>query len=369
MYPCSVGNKRFSLNAAESFGYKIIEPGNMSRSSEWRLQVTKSMRSFIYTCSRLSPFETLAIEEALLDSVKPDEIILYLYQHNNSIIVGRNQNTWAECRQDVIEKDGVAVARRISGGGAVYHDLGNLNFSFIMPRCRYDFMQQSAVLLDAARSVGVDAALSGRNDIIADGRKFSGNAFCFRGDNAFHHGTLLIDTDIIQMERCLSVNTGKMRAKGVQSVRSRVVNLSELMPQLTVGHVADALIASFSKTYGYPRELTLNSEQLRRASQLSARNADWNWVYGVTPPFDIQFGKRFPWGETEFRFSVKHAVVQSVRIYSDAMNEAYIARLEKELFGTEFRSETLSAAARNAVQCTEDRAMAEDIASLFLIHV
>ncbi|MEI6309433.1 MAG: lipoate--protein ligase, partial [bacterium] len=204
------------------------------------IQGTRVLRTY-----SLDPFHNLALEEFLLDDVTGHAAAgchaaagylatLYLWQNENTVVIGKNQNPWRECRLEQLEAEGGKLARRLSGGGAVFHDLGNLNFTFLLPRADYDLSRQLRVILEAARAVGVPAEMSGRNDLTATGRKFSGNAFYLRKETAFHHGTILVNADFQKMSRYLQPSAEKMRAKGVESVRARVVNLSELSPGLGV---------------------------------------------------------------------------------------------------------------------------------------
>ena len=195
------------------------------------------------------PYENLALEEALLNRVGEGEIILYLWQNERTVVIGRNQNPWKECRTALLAEEGGHLARRLSGGGAVFHDLGNLNFTFLMREEDYDLARQLSVIESACRSLGIPVERSGRNDLLADGRKFSGNAFCHHKGRAYHHGTLMVDVDMERVNRYLSPSRAKLAAKGVDSVRSRVVNLREFVPELTVDQLADALIDAMAEVY------------------------------------------------------------------------------------------------------------------------
>ena len=206
-----------------------------------RLLVCRS-RSF-------DPYENLALEEALLSRVGEGELILYLWQNEGTVVIGRNQNPWKECRTALLAEEGGHLARRLSGGGAVFHDRGNLNFTFLMNEADYDLPRQLTVLERACRSLGIPAQRSGRNDLLAEGRKFSGNAFYKHNGKAYHHGTLMLDVDMERVSRYLSPSKAKLAAKGVDSVRSRVVNLREFVPELTIERLADALVDALIDVY------------------------------------------------------------------------------------------------------------------------
>ena len=176
------------------------------------------------------PHRNLATEAYLTETVPEDTCILYLWQNRHTVVIGRNQNAWRECRTTLLEQEGGVLARRLSGGGAVYHDMGNLNFTFSLPTAAYDLRRQQEVLVAACRRLGIPAECSGRNDILTGGRKFSGNSFYHHGGRSFHNGTLLIDVDMEKLGRYLAPSQGKLESKGVASVRSRVVNLSQIQP-------------------------------------------------------------------------------------------------------------------------------------------
>ena len=195
----------------------------------------KDRKKFLICESRFtSPYRNLAAEEYLTRTLPDNTSIMFLWQNDNTIVIGKNQNCYAECRVAELAADGGHLARRLSGGGAVRHDMGNLCFSFIARGEDYDVQRQLSVIAAACREFGIDAQPTGRNDITADGAKFSGNAFFSVGDAHCHHGTVLIDCDFGAMARYLTVKKSKLQAKGIESVRSRVVNLNTLCEGLTV---------------------------------------------------------------------------------------------------------------------------------------
>ncbi|NLV35290.1 MAG: lipoate--protein ligase [Clostridiaceae bacterium] len=306
----------------------------------------------IFTKS-IDPWWNLAGEEYLLDRVEPGQCILYLWQNNDTVVIGRNQNPWRECRAQELEADGGKLARRLSGGGAVFHDIGNINFTFVVSKELYNLDKQLDVILNAVRSFGIGAQRSGRNDIIADGRKFSGNAFCFRKRSAYHHGTILVSSDFDKLSKYLQVSEEKMRYKGVQSVQSRVVNLSELSQDITVERMADALIDSFRASYGSaaPVEkcVTVDKEGKEALEELYCKYLSWTWRYGEAPKFDVTIEKRFDWGSVELGIKLEGGIVSSLAAYSDALDEEYIALLPELFRGCHFDSKKLAQRLRQSV--------------------
>lgn len=297
-----------------------------------------------YESGSFDPFLNLAMEQHLLETVGGGCCLLYLWQNQNTVVIGRNQNPWAECRSSLLEAEGGHLARRLSGGGAVFHDLGNLNFTFLVPSSDYDLEKQQRVLLEACRAFGIPAELSGRNDLTADGRKFSGNAFYHNGARSYHHGTLLVDVDGEKLARYLTPTKAKLETKGVASVRSRVVNLIELCPALTIDSLKKALIDAFERVYGLksvPRILTDADRQ--RVTELRETYSSWAWRYGQRLPFTCRAQGRFPWGGVEIQLDVDQGTIRRAAVYSDDMDFAFPPALKTALTGCRFDRDALAA--------------------------
>lgn len=314
----------------------------------------------LYESGSHDPYYNLAVEQHLLETVGEGTCILYLWQNQNTVVIGKNQNAWKECRTTLLEKEGGHLARRLSGGGAVFHDLGNLNFTFLVSQADYDLDRQLTVIQEAVRSLGIQAERSGRNDVLAEGRKFSGNAFYKNGIQAYHHGTLLVDVDTQRMSRYLNPSKAKLQSKGVDSVRSRVVNLRELNPDITIPGLKAALAEAFSRVYGLPlARIAPETLDAGAIEALRRRNESWEWLYGKKIPFTFDCEGRFPWGGVQIQAQVENGVVRQAKIYTDAMDCFLAPRLEQALTGCRFSREALSqriAAAGTGVE--------EDICSL-----
>ena len=275
-----------------------------------------------------NPYRNLAVEEYLLLHCAEDECILYLWQNANTVVIGRNQNIWKECIVNKLEDEKGYPVRRLSGGGAVYHDLWNLNFTFLVRKENYDVDRQLEVILTAVRKLGINAKKSGRNDILIDEHKFSGNAFYKQGEYCYHHGTLMVDVNLGELSRYLTVSKEKLQAKGVDSVRSRVVNLKSYAPGLTIDQLKEKLRASFEEVYGLKARILeiseLDKEEIReRAEKFSS----WDWIYGRTLAFQYELSKRFVWGQITLQFQVKNGKVRDVNVFSDSMKPEFIERL------------------------------------------
>lgn len=283
------------------------------------------------------PYMNLAMEQHLLERVEKGTCVLYLWQNEHTVVIGRNQNAWKECRTSLLEGDGGHLARRLSGGGAVFHDLGNLNFTFLMHEEDYDLDRQLCVVEEACRSLGLQVERSGRNDVLANGRKFSGNAFYHSAGKAYHHGTLLIHTDGEKLSRYLSPSKAKLQAKGVDSVRARVVNLRELVPGLTCHRMGEEMTAAFGRVYGLePTVVSPDGLDWDYIQSLRARNASRDWLYGPRLPLSFECEERFDWGGVQLQLEVESGKVVQAMVYSDAMDWQLAPALERALTGSEF---------------------------------
>lgn len=291
---------------------------------------SKTLITKIICSSSTDPWYNLALEEYLLEIVKKNEIYLYLWQNKDTVVIGRNQNPWKECRCKVFEDNGGKLARRLSGGGAVYHDLGNLNFTFIMDKDIYNLNRQLQVIIDAVKGLGINAEFSGRNDITVDGKKFSGNAYYFKELAAYHHGTILVDTDFEKLINYLQVSQEKIVSKGIDSVRSRVVNLKSIDSEINIKSVKNSIKTSFITNYGgNGRELEINN--CERLKEIYEKYSSWEWRYGQTPNFDLIFSKRFNWGGIEVGFELRDGYIVSSNIYSDSLAADLIQNISNEL--------------------------------------
>lgn len=281
-----------------------------------------------------NPYENIATEEELLMTLQPETCILYLWQNGKTVVIGRNQNPWKECRSEELANEGGFLARRLSGGGAVYHDLGNLNFTFLAMREDYDVKRQLSVILAAVRKNGIEAEISGRNDLEAGGRKFSGNAFYETKDRCLHHGTILIDADREMMKRYLRPSSLKLAGKGVDSVQARVVNLKELNPELTVSKLTADLLASFGTVYGLtPARLFVEDMDIPSLLERRRKFGSVDWVYGKVTEFTGKYNFRGDFGEMYIEVTADRGRISHAKVYSDTMDISLPEKIEAELTG------------------------------------
>ena len=302
------------------------------------------MKAYFFLCESNDGWRNLAADEYFLDHIGKDEILLYIYINAPAVIIGKNQNAWRECNLKAMEADGVKLVRRISGGGAVYHDLGNVNFSFIAHKDIYDVPRQMNVILRAVRELGILAEFSGRNDLLAEGKKFSGNAFCVRGEGRQHHGTLLLSADLSKLPGYLNVSDEKLKSKGVSSVRSRVCNLCEFNAGITNEGMIEALKKGFAQEYGAFENWELDAVARQEIEALYEKQASWQWRLGQAPRFDLELKNRFDWGEIQVLLSFRQAHVSQVQVYSDALDTEIAEQLAQMLQGARFTAKDLAAA-------------------------
>ncbi len=317
---------------------------------------------YLYSSTSFDPYWNLAAEKCLLDRVRPGECILYLWQNQNTVVIGKNQNAWTECRTSLLENEGGHLARRLSGGGAVFHDLGNLNFTFLVCHEDYDVDRQLSVIQEAVRLAGIQTERSGRNDVLADGKKFSGNAFYHQAGHAYHHGTLMVDVDKNKLQRYLSPSKAKLESKGVASVRSRVVNLRELSPALTCDKLRGYMVRAFEAVYQLPPcPITLSDGELAQIARDKAVNESWEFLYGPRLPFTFQCESRFSWGGVQLQLQAKGGTITDSKIYSDAMDWQLAPAVEQALLGCRFSLDAMTGAITAALGSTQT---AEDLCAM-----
>jgi lipoate-protein ligase A len=296
----------------------------------------------------------LALEEYILRNRMPDDDLLLFYVNAPAIIIGRNQNTIEEINSDLVDARGIRVVRRVSGGGAVYHDLGNLNFSFMTRDVnarfnRYDLFNKPVV--EVLRELGVPAEIGGRNDILADGRKISGNAQFATAGRMFSHGTLLLDSNLDDVTAALKPKAGKVESKGVKSIRSRVANISEFLREpISVSELRDRILERIfgSRDRALIPSLALDAADWSAANDLVERRyGSWKWNYGENPASNVQRVQRFPAGEIDVRLDVHGGEITNARFFGDFMGRSEVSELEAQLKGVTYDRDSLTRALAN----------------------
>ena len=285
----------------------------------------------------LYPYRNQAIEKYLLDTCKEGEMIFYLWSNDNTVFIGKNQNAYTECKIPYLKYRG-HIARRFTGGGAVYHDKGNLNFTFITCREDYDISNQFAVILNAMHALGFDAKINGRNDLTIDGKKFSGNAFYKSQTVCLHHGTVLINSDRNAIAKFLNVRQFKLDGKGVKSVQSRVCNLSDFR-FVKKSEVIDVLQTALIERFPNAELQLLNESDLpeEELQTLTEYFADPNYVLGDDIHYSAEFEYRYEWGVADIRLQFNGDIIEKARIYSDALDTEAVELKEKLLTGLDLK--------------------------------
>lgn len=304
----------------------------------------------IYLSNSFNPEFNLSVEEWLMKQAKDDTIIMFLWQNQNTIVIGRNQNPYKECDIPKLEQDNVKLIRRLSGGGAVYHDKGNLNFTFISSDKNYDVQTNIEIILNALSKFGINGSFNGRNDIIAEGKKFSGNAFFSEENINCHHGTILIDVNLEKLSKYLTVSDLKLESKGIDSVSSRVINLKQLNNNLSVEVVKTALIESFDEMYRTKGIVKIIDEENIFIDEYITKYNSWQWNYSQSPNFSMQFEEKFKWGIIEFNFSSSDGIITQCKIYTDSLVLENFKVLEDLLLNKDLKSEIIKEAVISIIQ-------------------
>ncbi|MHC1748188.1 MAG: lipoate--protein ligase [Cellulosilyticaceae bacterium] len=281
-----------------------------------------------------NPYFNLALEEQLFRTVEESQVILYLWQNDNTVVIGNNQNPWLECDMEAIEKHNISLARRLSGGGAVYHDLGNLNFTFITKAKAQNLSKQLKVICKALEFFGLKVTQTGRNDLLIGDKKFSGHAFYEEDDRYFHHGTLMVDVDLQMLEKVLKPSKLKLESKGIDSVKSRVINLKCIEKNITITSLMDQLSTQFQALYGAIEVVVAdNKTVLPQLSQYQSKK----WIMGESPKFDAIVEKKIEGiGNIQVAMTVEDGVVRNARVYSDTLGKIDFRVVEQTLIGLNF---------------------------------
>ena len=297
-----------------------------------------------------NPYFNIALDAWLVRSAKPGQEYVMLWQNEPAVILGRFQNTYEEVDVDFAEAHQIAIVRRISGGGAVYQDLGNMNFSLIAETRLHPFNDYEAFtrpVLDTLLEFGVKAELTGRNDITIEGAKFSGNAQFRSGTHVLHHGTILFDEDLEVVPKVLTPPTDKIASKGIKSVRSRVTNVRpHLPPGTTMKDVQERLLHHIGRhNGGIAGTLVIGPDEAAAVDrEVQARFGQWDWNFGASPPFNFRNRVRFPKGAVEVRLDASHGRIQSAKIYGDFLADRDIGPVEGALVDIPFSRRSMEEA-------------------------
>lgn len=307
---------------------------------------------FISNNDITDPTLNLAMEEYVLKNMPKDDSYFLFYVNRPSIIIGKNQNTIEEVNQPYIDEHGIDVVRRISGGGAVYHDTGNLNFSFVTDddgNSFHNFKKFTEPIVEALQSLGVDVDMSGRNDIQVGSAKISGNAMVKVKDRMFSHGTLMLNSELNEVQNALKVNPAKIKSKGIKSVRSRVANISEFLDEpLDIDRFKEIILKTIFGEATQVEEYILTDDDWKKIEQLSnEKYRTWEWNYGRNPKYNFEREEKFEKGFVQIKLDVKKGRIEHAKIFGDFFGEGDITELENALEGTMHEFDSIEEALSN----------------------
>ncbi|HGI3325795.1 TPA: lipoate--protein ligase [Streptococcus agalactiae] len=287
------------------------------------------------------PAYNVALEAYAFQKLTDIDEIFILWINEPAIIIGRHQNTIQEINKEFIDKNGIHVVRRLSGGGAVYHDLNNLNYTIISNNTQegaFDFQTFSKPVIDTLAKLGVKAEFTGRNDLEINGQKFAGNAQAYYKGRMMHHGCLLFDVDMSVLGQALKVSKDKIESKGIKSVRARVTNIVDhLSDKITVQEFSDAILAQMKEEYPEMDEYVLSDAELSEIQAMRDNQfATWDWTYGKEPEYTIERGVRYPAGKITTYANVENSTIKSVKIFGDFFGVKPVDDIEKMLEGVRY---------------------------------
>ncbi|OOE41519.1 lipoate--protein ligase [Salinivibrio kushneri] len=308
---------------------------------------SRPLRVFVSTSTH--PWFNLAVEDTIFRTMSAQQNVLFLWRNDNTVVIGRGQNPWRECNTRKMEQDAVVLARRQSGGGAVFHDLGNTNFTFMAGKPGYDKSVSTQIVLDALKTLGISASASGRNDLTMDTpegpRKVSGSAYKEAKDRGFHHGTLLINANLSRLGDYLNPDPKKLQAKGISSVRARVANIADFVPDIDHQRVCDAIKTAFFRHYGHTTEVEYISPNAKPDVEgfdaIYEKQCSWAWNFGNSPQFMHTFDVRFEWGGVELHLDVKNGEIIDCQLFTDSLTPGPLETLANQLIGQAYHPEKL----------------------------
>lgn len=290
-----------------------------------------------------NPAYNIALEAYAFRELLSEDEIFILWINEPAIIIGKHQNTIQEINKEYIDANGIHVARRLSGGGAVYHDLNNLNYTIISNKSEegaFDFKTFSQPVIETLADLGVKAEFTGRNDLEINGKKFCGNAQAYYKGRMMHHGCLLFDVDMTVLGDALKVSKDKIESKGIKSVRARVTNIIDELPEkITVNEFSDKILAKMKETYPDMTEYVLSEDELAKIQKSADEQfGNWDWVYGKAPEYTIERNVRYPAGKINTFANVEKSIIKNIKIFGDFFGIKDVQDIEELLVGTRYEN-------------------------------
>lgn len=293
------------------------------------------MEHKIYLSESYNPYYNVALEYELLKKEKG--VSLYLWQNKKTVVIGRNQNIYEQCDLNFLKKEGILPVRRFSGGGAVYQDMGNINYSFFAEKKYFDEEKFQNIILNAFKKLDIDVEFSGRNDVLFDGKKISGQAYYEEDEKILYHGTILYNVDLDLLSKALTPSKLKLETKGIKSVRSRVVNLKENFPKLAIEDIKEAFVDGFLEGYNLKEaEFVRINENSPYDENLFQKLQSHEWLYGEEPNFNVKLEKHFNFGNVQILLNIESSRVKKVNIYTDSLENLDFTDVKKKILGMEF---------------------------------
>ncbi|WP_421846352.1 lipoate--protein ligase [Marinomonas sp.] len=317
------------------------------------------MASRILISHSNNPHFNLAVEDCIFRSMSADQRVLFLWRNAETVVIGRSQNPWKECNINKMEQDKIHLARRQSGGGAVFHDLGNSNFTFMAGKPEYNKEVSTEIVLQGLKKLGIEGYANGRNDLVVgegeEMRKFSGSAYKETKDRGFHHGTLLLHADLSRLANYLNPDVKKLQSKGITSVRSRVTNLNSLYPAIDHRLVCDAIVEAFCEYFGETAPVIeeISPEALPDLPgfvEKFAQQQSWDWNFGKSPQFTHTLDELFKWGGVELHLDLKNAEIAAARTFTDSLFPDPIEQLAEKLIGVTYRPDAIAACIDSVIE-------------------
>ena len=292
-----------------------------------------SLNKIVYYESKVyDPYINLSFEEHLMNKKDENTLFLYLWQNKNTVVIGKNQSARDQCNLELMKSDNVKLARRSSGGGAVFHDLGNLNFTFICPKDYFDIQRNLNVIKRCLKSFNIKAEFSGRNDLLVDGCKISGQAYLHKNNIALHHGTLLIETDLINLGKYLKKDKEKLESHGVKSHRQRVNNLINFNNAITIDKIKDSIKQSVVEEFNLPIE----EREIKDNTLIEKYKSD-DWLFRLNTT-GKRIKKRFDFGLIDMYLNILDEKIISLDINSDIMDVNIIDSIKSQLLNKQINT-------------------------------
>lgn len=323
---------------------------------------------FVYESDTYCPYSNLAMEEYFLYCIPDNACLLYLWQNNNTVVIGQNQNPFAQCDMNVLRQRQIKIARRLSGGGAVYHDKGNLNYTFIAKKNNYSVSKNLDIVISALQNFGIEAVKGGRNDIEFQQKKISGNAFYNKGDYCYHHGTLLINSNLDMMQQVLKVDTKKWQNKGIDSVRRRVENISSWNKNIIVQDVKEQLKKSFKRAYSDAAEKEIFDIEKKETELLKEKYASCEWIWGKEVPCTLMLQERYFWGDVSIHLDIEGGEIRNAKLFSDSLEVDIFSQIAGLLKARKLTKEGLKPVVKEIAD-KENSVIVHDVMTLIMNNI